>query len=110
MNDHRVTDQEIWAADADWRRLSRLGREIYETRLRTELEPAFDNQFVALHVDSGDYTVARSSGDAIRALAKRHDDFHFYVRKIGREPENSLSARILSSDLVSGAIKGVLGT
>ncbi len=43
--------------------LLRRGLEHYERTLRPILEPDLNGQVVAIHVASGDYEVARSSGD-----------------------------------------------
>jgi len=69
------------------------GMAIYEDRLKDGLEPSFNRQFVAIHVDTGDYEVARTSGPAMRAIHKTHPrDGQLFIRKIGDEPEYQLSA------------------
>ncbi len=82
--------------------LSRRGLAIYETKLKALLEPEQNNKFVAIHVDSEDYAVARSSGDAMRAILKRHEaDGRLVIRKIGSEPEYGLAARILAGEMMA---------
>lgn len=86
--------------------LSRLGLAIYDQKLKSLLEPEYDNQFVAIHVDSGDYEVGRSSGAATQAILKRHPiDGRLVVRKIGSEPEYGLAARILAGEMMAGRRK-----
>lgn len=86
--------------------LSRLGLAIYDQNLKSLLEPEYDNQFVAIHVDSGDYEVAKSSGNAMRAILARHPiDGRLVIRKIGSEPEYGLAARILVGEMMAGRIK-----
>ena len=78
--------------------LGKRGMAIYEHRLKPILEPACDRQFVAIHLDSGDYEIARTSGDAMRAIRKKYPrNGRLFIRKIGDEPEFQLSARILGS-------------
>jgi hypothetical protein len=78
--------------------LGERGSAIYDARLKPLLEPAFERQFVAIHLDSGDYEVARSSGDAMRAIRKKHPrDGKLFIRKIGDEPEYQLAGRLSGS-------------
>ena len=78
--------------------LGERGSAIYENRLKALLEPARNNQFVAIHVDSGDYEVARTSGSAMRAIRKKHPrEGRLFIRKIGTEPEYQLASRICGS-------------
>lgn len=86
--------------------LGARGMAIYENRLKAVLEPTCDRQFVAIHLDSGDYEVARTSGNAMRAIRKKHPrDGRLFIRKIGDEPEYQLSARILGSAIEKHAKK-----
>jgi len=82
--------------DLSWR-----GQNLYET-LKAQIEPDYDRQFIAIHVDAGDYAISRTSGDAMRAMRQRHQaDGRLYIRKIGSEPEYGLAARILESDMIA---------
>ena len=82
--------------------LHSLGNKIYETHIKMKVEPQFDNQYIAIHVDSEDFEIGKSTGTATRALLKRHPaDGRMYVRKIGRELEFGLIARLLSGDLLT---------
>jgi hypothetical protein len=85
--------------------LSRMGSAIYDDRLRAILEPDCNGKFVAIHVDSGDYTVGRSSGETMRAMHKLHADSRLLVMKIGPEPEYGLAARILAAEMMEGRQK-----
>lgn len=79
--------------------LGQRGSAIYE-KLKPILEPAFDKKFVAIHVDTEDYEVGRSSGDAWRAMLKRRPvDGRLFIRKIGSEPEYGLAARMLAGQM-----------
>lgn len=75
------------------------GRAIYETSLRAILEPAENNRFVAIHTESGAYTVANSTGEALRQMRGTQPQGRLYFTKIGTEPEYGLSARILTAEM-----------
>lgn len=79
--------------------VGRLGDAIYE-ELKPQLEPAYNNQFITIHVDNGDYAIGKNSSIATRALLERHPvDGRLFTRKIGDELEYGLIARILASDM-----------
>ena len=80
---------------------SRRGRAIYQNKLKAQLEPKYNNQFIAIHPDSEDYIVANSTGNAMRAMRKIHPVGRLLLMKIGPEPEYGLAARILASDMVA---------
>ncbi len=84
--------------------LSTRGQAVYETK-KSLLEPEFNNQYVAIHVDTGDYAVAKTSAAATRALHLRHSPGRAYTRKIGNEPEYGLAARLLVGEMMAGRLK-----
>ena len=43
--------------------VTRRGRALYEAKLKAVLEPEYNNRFVAIHPDSGEYAVADSTGE-----------------------------------------------
>jgi hypothetical protein len=45
--------------------MSERGRALYEKQLKSTLEPAFNGQTVAIHLDSGDYAVAPNAPDVM---------------------------------------------
>lgn len=76
--------------------VAELGREMYYARFRDLVEPENKGKFIAIHVDSGDYAIAKSTAEATRALRKTHElDGRIYLRRIGEEPEYELASRIL---------------
>lgn len=95
-----VTEEEAEAAARS--EIAQRGRALYETKLKPLLEPTYNNGFVAIHPDSGEYAVANSSGNAMRALRKSQPEGRLYLTKIGPEPEYGLAARILASDMMAG--------
>ena len=91
-----MTDQKVL------HELSRVGNALYESRLKPLVEPNYDGQYIAIHIDSEDYAVGKSTASAIRSLKARHPtDGRIYLRKIGEEPEFSLAARLDSRELVA---------
>lgn len=84
--------------------ISARGQAVYE-RMRQALESESNNQHVAIHVDTGDYAVAKISAAATRALHLRHPLGRAYTRKIGTEPEYGLAARLLVGEMMAGQFK-----
>lgn len=87
-----ITEEEFEA-------LSKRGADIYYNKLKALLEPAHNDQYVAIHVDSEDYEVARFSGAAMRAMRQRHPEGFLVTMKIGPEPEYGLAARLLAGEM-----------
>lgn len=52
--------------------LSERGLSIYENNLKPMLEPLHSNEFISIHVETEDYALGTSSGDALRAIRRRH--------------------------------------
>ncbi len=89
--------------DEEHEALTNRGLAIYEENLKSILEPEFDNKYVAIHVDTGDYEVANSSGDGMRAMRKRHLKGRLVIMRIGDEPEWGLAARLLAGQMAGRA-------
>lgn len=80
--------------------ISELGSSIYVDRFKAQLEPQYNNQYIAIHVDSGDHAIAKTTSTATRELLKTHTpDGRIYVQRIGPEPEYALAARLLSGEM-----------
>ena len=74
--------------------LTRRGDEIYRP-MQSQLEKEHSGKFIAIHVDSADYAIGNTSGDAGRSLLDRHPiDGRIHIRRIGGEPEHGLAARL----------------
>ncbi len=84
--------------------LSALGQAVYDS-LQDFLEPEYDKQHIAIHVDTGDYVIAKSSAAATRLLNRRHLPGRAYTRRIGNEPEYGLAARLLAGEMMAGRAK-----
>ena len=76
---------------------SRKGLEIYESRLRSILEPVMNGRVVAIDVNTGDHAVADTSPAAMRLMLERHPDALLVIRTIGPETRRGLAARALGS-------------
>jgi hypothetical protein len=69
---------------------------MYENRFKQELEPAHNNEFVSIHVPTGDFAVAGTRRAAASELLTRHPvDGKIISMKIGQEPDYGLAARVL---------------
>lgn len=81
--------------------LSDRGQAIYAAKFQQTLEAEQPNQFVAIHVDTEEYAVARTSAAAMRAMRRRFPaDGRLFIRRIGSEPQYSLASRIIQSDMI----------
>jgi hypothetical protein len=94
----RINDQEHEA-------FSNIGLELYIDKLKSVLEPEMNNQFVAIHVDSEQYALGVSSGDAMRAMRKIQPKGRLVILRIGPEPEWGLAARLLAGQMAAGQPK-----
>jgi hypothetical protein len=86
-------------------RLSKIGRAIYDEKLKPVLEPEYNGQFVAIHLDTGDYEVAKTSPKARFALRDRHPEGMIMTTNIGPVKDEQLVHRILASQLLAGQQK-----
>jgi hypothetical protein len=91
--------------DEEHEAFSQRGLAIYEEKLKPLLEPAYNNQFIAIHVESGDYRINRYSGGAMRAAREVHPEGGLVILRIGPEPEWGLAARLLAGQMAAGQQK-----
>ena len=101
MSEPAITAMSEEAEASERSETTRRGRALYETKLKAVLEPDYNNRFVAIHPDSGEYVVADSTGNAMRAIRKSRPQGRLYLTKIGPEPEYGLTARILVADMMA---------
>lgn len=83
--------------------LSAKGRAIYDQTLKAILEPQYNGQEVAIHLDSGDYEVAKNSPTASRAVRARHPIGLMMVTDVGPAKMDRLALRMRGNQLLSGA-------
>jgi hypothetical protein len=85
--------------------LSARGHAIYDNTLKAILEPQYNGQEVAIHLDTGDYEVAKNSPHARRALRARRPEGLIMTTNIGPAKMDGLTLRMLGSQLLSGENK-----
>lgn len=93
------------ATDEEHDVLFQQGLALYDEVLKPILEPAYNQQYVAIHVASGEHAVGRSSGDAMRAMRKRQPEGPLVIMQIGPEPEWGLAGRLFASRMAAGQRK-----
>jgi hypothetical protein len=85
--------------------VSEPGAAIYAHRIRP-IERNHLGEYVAIHVDSGDFAIARTAGAVAREPRKAHaPDGRAYLREVGDEPEYMLAARLFGAAAASGQTK-----
>ncbi|MCZ6679865.1 MAG: hypothetical protein O7E52_21745 [Candidatus Poribacteria bacterium] len=65
------------------RKLVREGQEIYDTKLKTMLEPGHTGEVVAIDVISGDYFIGNTLPEAAEKAKAQYPERLFYFAKIG---------------------------
>ena len=76
------------------------GLAIYESRLKALLEPDHLGEVIAIHVDTGEYVVAASSPDALRAMGRLQPSGLLFLYTIGPAEDLGLAQRM--SGLATG--------
>jgi hypothetical protein len=65
--------------------IARRGQEIYDARLRAELEVTNPDQFVAIEPDSGEFYLGESLSEAIQAARAAHPQQLVFALRVGHE-------------------------
>ena len=63
--------------------VGRLGRELYEQKIRAEVEPAAAGKFLVLDILTGDYEIAEDDLTASDRVLARNPDAVLYGVRIG---------------------------
>jgi hypothetical protein len=71
------------AVQAKRRDFERLGKQIYDERLKKILEPSYKGKIVAIEVDSGDYFLGDTVVEAIKKAEEKYPDELFYLVRVG---------------------------
>ncbi len=95
-----VMEAQILSED-DLDQISARGWAIYEEKLKAILEPEHNGQIVAIHLDSGDYEVAKYSRPAWTALRARRPHGLLMITDIGPAKIDSLTIRMLASQVLT---------
>ena len=64
-------------------RLVAQGEALYQQHLKSQLEPVYHGQIVAIEVESGDYFIGQSVAEAARKARKKHPEKVFYFVRVG---------------------------
>ena len=64
-------------------RLVAQGEALYQQRLKSQLDPTYHVQIVAIEVESGDYFIGKSVTEAARKAREKYPEKVFYFVKIG---------------------------
>jgi hypothetical protein len=64
--------------------VARRGREIYEQKLRREVEPEHEGRFLIVDIERGDYEVGDDDLEATERLLARRPDGVLYGLRVGR--------------------------
>ena len=99
---YSIASSEPSISDQENEAFSNRGLAFYNNKLKSVLEPEKNNQFVAIHVESEEYTLGVSSGDAMRAMRGIHPQGRLVILRIGPEPEWGFVARLLAGQMVGG--------
>jgi hypothetical protein len=68
---------------SDLDKLVRDAEQLYESRLRAQLEPTHRDEFVAIEPESGDFFLGRTLSEAIGAARKAHPDRLAHAMRVG---------------------------
>ena len=79
--------------------LARRAKDLYERRIREQVEADGDNEgrFVAVDVESGDYEVDDDALGAGSGLRRRRPDASVYLMRVGRPTAFRLGGRSLAA-------------
>lgn len=73
--------------------VARRAKDLYERRIREEVEPEHEGRFLAVDVESGDYEVAEEALRATVGLRERKPGAVLYLMRIGRPAAFRLGGR-----------------
>lgn len=62
---------------------ARMAEDIYERRIRAEVEPDLKGRFLVIDVDSGDYVTDEYELDAFSRAEKRYPGGRFFLMRVG---------------------------
>jgi hypothetical protein len=62
---------------------AKLGQEIYEKKVRSEVEGKYENKVVAIDVETGDYAIGKNAIEASRELSKLHKVTDTWFVRVG---------------------------
>ena len=70
----------------------KLANQIYEEKLKAQLEPRYLGQIIAIHVESGDYFIGRDPLEACDKGRAKYPGAIFFCRRVGDAPVYRIGA------------------
>lgn len=77
--------------------VARLGREIYEQDIRSEVEHDHDGRFMAVDVTTGHYELADEELVAFDRAERKNPEGTFFLLRVGRRAAHRLGGRLFST-------------
>jgi hypothetical protein len=71
------------------------GKQIYEQKLRSLLEPEHVGKYLVIDVDSGDYEMDEEHLAALDRVRARHPDGSFFSMRVGYEALARIGGRMM---------------
>jgi hypothetical protein len=81
----RITAQEV----------ARRGRELYEERIRSRVEPEHDGRFLVVDVDSGEYALADDELEAFARAREKTPEGVLFLIRVGHRAAHRIGAASL---------------
>ncbi len=78
----RITAQEV----------ARRGRQLYEERIRSRVEPAHDGRFLVVDVDSGEYALADDELEAFPRTREKTPEGVLFLIRVGHRAAHRIGA------------------
>lgn len=72
--------------------VARRGREIYEQRIRSEIEPEHEGRFLAVDVESGEYALADDELEAFDRAREKKPEGVLYLLRVGHPAAHRIGA------------------
>jgi len=72
----------------------RLGKRLYEERVKPEVEPQHLGKFLALDIDTGHYALGKDSRTALQAARTQWPDAPLFLMRVGFPTAVKLGGRI----------------
>ncbi len=77
------TQNNVAERDATREAVIRQGRQIYDEKLKAELEPDHTGRFVAVEPNTGEYFLGDTDAEALYAAHAALPESRFYLKRIG---------------------------
>ena len=90
-----MINEMVLPSEEELDQLSLQGWTIYQEKIKPIFEPQENGKVVVIHLDSGDYEVARTSAIASKAIRLRHPDGLLMVTDIGPAQIDGLTLRMM---------------